>query len=83
MALLESRVVIGVPLDDYGVDTCIRMPAGVSVLTVGVGKAGLLNAAISACQIVAIENEQVARSLAAYISSKIKEPQFNVSLEEG
>ena len=77
-----SRVIIGVPLDDYGVDTCIRMPPGVSVLTAGVGKTGLLNAAISACQIVAIENEQVARSLAAYISSKTKKPQYNVSLED-
>ena len=76
-----SKVIIGVPLDDYGVDTCIRMPPGVSVLTAGVGKAGLLNAAIAACQIVAIKNEQVARSLAAYIDSKTKKPQFNVSLE--
>ena len=77
-----AKVIIGVPLDDYGVDTCIRMPPGVSVLTAGVGKAGLLNAAIAACQIVAIENEPVARALATYISSRTKKPQFNVSIED-
>lgn len=77
-----AKVVIGVPLDDYGVDTCIRMPPGVSVLTAGVGKTGLFNAAIAACQIVAIGNKGIARSLAAYIDAKTKKPQFDVSLDE-
>ena len=77
-----SKVIIGVPLDDYGVDTCIRMPPGVTVLTAGVGKSGLLNAAIAASQIVAIANKQVAEALAGYITSKTRKPQFNVSFQE-
>jgi phosphoribosylaminoimidazole carboxylase PurE protein len=76
-----QKVVIGVPLDDYGVDTCIRLPAGVPVLTPGIGKAGLRNAAIAACQIVATHSSDVAAQLAGYLADSARAPQFNVALD--
>lgn len=45
--------VIGVPLDEHGIDSCLYMPPGVPVLSCGVGKAGLKNAGIAATQIAA------------------------------
>jgi phosphoribosylamine--glycine ligase len=57
------RVIIGVPLDDYGVDSVIRLPAGVPVLTAGVGQAGLRNAAIAAWQAAALADPKIADSL--------------------
>ena len=74
-------VVIGVPLDDYGIESCIRMPGGVPVLTAGVGKAGLKNAAIAACQILAIGDRGVAARLQQYLVEKTRKPHFNVSLD--
>lgn len=64
------KVVIGVPLDEYGIDTCIRLPSGVPVLTAGVGKAGLRNAAISACQIAALNSPEIAEKLAAHLDAE-------------
>ena len=46
--------VIAVPLDEHGIDSCLYMPPGVPVLLAGVGKPGLKNAAIAACQILAL-----------------------------
>jgi phosphoribosylaminoimidazole carboxylase PurE protein len=75
------KVVIGVPLDDYGVDSCIRMPPGVPVLTAGVGKAGLRNAAIATCQILAISDPDLAARLNHYLGEQTRPPVFNVSLD--
>jgi phosphoribosylaminoimidazole carboxylase PurE protein len=74
------RVVIGVPLDDYGVDSCLRMPPGVPVLTGGVGKAGLKNAAIAACQILAIRDSDIAAKLQEYLAERTRKPEFNVPI---
>ena|ERR1043166_711657 len=74
------RVVIGVPLDDYGVDSCLRMPPGVPVLTAGVGKAGLKNAAIAVCQILAIRDSSIATKLQEYLAERTRTPEFNVPL---
>jgi len=76
------KVVIGVPLDDFGVDTCIRLPAGVPVLTTGVGEAGLYNAAIAACQIVALGDASVRDRLDRYLVGAERAPQFDVSLSD-
>jgi 5-(carboxyamino)imidazole ribonucleotide mutase len=76
------KVVIGVPLDDYGIESCIRMPPGVPVLTSGVGKAGLLNAAIAACQLLATSDSGVADRLEGYLADHARQPHLNVSLEE-
>jgi phosphoribosylaminoimidazole carboxylase PurE protein len=50
--------VIAVPLDADGLDSCIKMPPGVPVLTSGVGAVRLKNAAIAACQILALDPDQ-------------------------
>lgn len=75
------KLVIGVALDDYGVDSCLRMPPGVPVLTAGVGKTGLINAAIAACQILATSDSRVAAQLESYLTDHERQPHFNVSLE--
>lgn len=73
--------VIGVPLDEHGIDSCIYMPPGVPVLTAGVGKAGLKNAAIAAIQLLTIgpyDNLRV--SFQRYLSDSARHPQFSVQL---
>lgn len=74
--------VIGVPMDEHGIDSCIYMPPGVPVLTAGVGKTGLKQAAIAAAQILAIADARIATGLAAYLEKTKKSPQFNVNLTE-
>ena len=76
-----KSVVIGVPLDEHGIDSCLWMPPGVPVLTAGVGKAGLQNAAIAACQILSIGDSGVAGRLEKYLEETARKPQFNVSLD--
>jgi phosphoribosylaminoimidazole carboxylase PurE protein len=76
-----QKVVIGVPLDDYGLDSCLRMPPGVPVLTAGVGKAGLKNAAIAACQILAISDPGIAARLRQYLADRTRKAEYNVSLD--
>jgi 5-(carboxyamino)imidazole ribonucleotide mutase len=72
--------VIGVPLDEDGIDSCLYMPPGVPVLTAGVGNAGLKNAAIAACQIVATADPAVAEKLSAYLAGSAKAAEFNIEL---
>lgn len=76
------KVVIGVPLDDYGIDSCLRMPPGVPVLTAGVGKAGLYNAAIAACQILAANDPKVAAELDGYLADHARPVRLNISLDD-
>lgn len=70
--------VIGVPMDEHGIDSCVYMPPGVPVLTAGVGKVGLKNAALAAAQILAAGDAKVASALAAYVAKTAKPPQFDV-----
>jgi phosphoribosylaminoimidazole carboxylase PurE protein len=70
--------VIGVPMDAHGVDSCIHMPPGVPVLTAGVGKVGLKNAAIAAAQVLAVGDAAVAEKLRAHLARTAKAPQFDV-----
>ena len=78
-----AKPIIGVPLDEHGIDSCIYMPPGVPVLQSGVGKSGLKNAAIAACQVLAAGDHDVELSLLGYIAKNNKQPQFNVDLKEG
>ncbi len=71
--------VIGVPMDEHGIDSCVYMPPGVPVLTAGVGKVGLKNAAIAAAQILAVGDPGVAAKLRAHLERTAKAPQFDVS----
>lgn len=74
--------IVAVPLDEHGVDSCIYMPPGVPVLTAGVGKPGLKNAAVAAAQIIAVGDAKVATALKAHIASSTKKPQYDLSLTE-
>lgn len=77
-----SKPIIAVPLDDHGIDSCLRMPPGVPVLLTGVGKPGLKNAAIGACQILAIANDEIEQRLTTYLFSTTKPAELNINLEE-
>ncbi|HUC88148.1 MAG TPA: AIR carboxylase family protein [Candidatus Binatia bacterium] len=72
------RLVIGVPLDEHGVDSCLYMPPGVPVATAGVGKTGLKQAALIACQVLAINNPNRLSELQAYLVTVKKSAQFDI-----
>ncbi|MEX2043305.1 MAG: AIR carboxylase family protein [Patescibacteria group bacterium] len=72
--------VIAVPLDEHGIDSCLYMPPGVPVLTTGVGKPGLRNAAIAACQILSTGDGYLSTSLVNYLADNEKKPEFGVNL---
>lgn len=61
--------VIGVPLEGSplkGIDSLcstVQMPAGVPVATMGIGKSGAKNAAILACEILAITDKKIEKKL--------------------
>ncbi|MFN3135580.1 MAG: 5-(carboxyamino)imidazole ribonucleotide mutase [Candidatus Kryptonium sp.] len=61
--------VIGVPLpasELSGVDalySIVQMPPGIPVATVAIGKAGAINAAVLAVEILALQNEELKRKL--------------------
>lgn len=63
------RPVIGVPLDAGtlgGLDallSTVQMPGGVPVATVSIGKAGAVNAAILAAQILAVNDDDIGSAL--------------------
>jgi phosphoribosylaminoimidazole carboxylase PurE protein len=64
--------VIGVPIDNSplrGIDSLlstVQMPSGVPVATMAVGKAGAVNAAIYAAEIIATSNKAMAKKLVTF-----------------
>lgn len=72
--------VIGVPLDEDGIDSCNYMPPGVPVLMAGVGKAGLKNAALAAIQIEAMRSEPIAVWLRDYIGANTPQAEFDIDI---
>ncbi|MBU0683310.1 MAG: 5-(carboxyamino)imidazole ribonucleotide mutase [Candidatus Omnitrophica bacterium] len=63
--------VIGVPMQTKldGIDSLlstVQMPSGVPVATVAIGKAGAINAAILAAEIIALSNTAVAKKLTSH-----------------
>jgi phosphoribosylaminoimidazole carboxylase PurE protein len=63
--------VIGVPMESRleGLDSLlstVQMPSGVPVATVAIGKAGAVNAAILAVQIIGLENKSAAKKMEQY-----------------
>ena len=68
--------VIGVPMAAgqlQGVDallSTVQMPPGVPVATVGIGSAGAKNAVLLAVQILALNNEKLAKKLTQYKSKQ-------------
>lgn len=69
VAAETTRPVIGVPVDAsplLGFDallSTVQMPPGIPVATVAVGKAGAVNAAVLACQILALSDADLAKKL--------------------
>jgi phosphoribosylcarboxyaminoimidazole (NCAIR) mutase len=70
--------VLAVPLDEHGIDSCLYMPPGVPVFTMGVGSAALKNAAIGACQILSRDDAPLGDRLAAYLARAAKLADFHV-----
>ena len=69
--------VIGVPMDSQldGMDSLlstVQMPAGIPVATVAIGKAGAINAAILAAQILGVSSSSVAGKLDLHKKELIK-----------
>lgn len=71
-AALTSLPVFGVPIESgslKGLDSLlsmVQMPPGVPVGTLAIGRAGAINAALLAASVLALGDENVARSLDAY-----------------
>lgn len=69
VAAYTTLPVIGVPLASgelNGLDSLysiVQMPAGVPVATMGIGKAGVRNAAVLAAEILALSDEKIAARL--------------------
>ena len=80
VASLTTKPVIGVPMKGGMLDgldallSTVQMPGGMPVATVAVGKAGAVNAAMLAIQILAINNSELASKLLEDKKSK----EFNV-----
>ena len=69
--------VIGVPMESKldGLDSLlsiVQMPSGIPVATVAIGKAGAVNAAILAAQIIGISSQAVSKKLIAYKKELVK-----------
>jgi 5-(carboxyamino)imidazole ribonucleotide mutase len=69
VASLTTKPVIGVPMKGGAMDgldamlSTVQMPAGMPVATVALGKAGAMNSAYLAMQILAIEDEELRTKL--------------------
>ena len=81
--------VIGVPLEGSplkGIDalcSTVQMPAGVPVATMGIGKSGAKNAAILACEILALKDKKMEKrliSLKKEMVIKIKKKNKNLHI---
>ena len=71
--------VIGIPMPGWALDgmdsllSTVQMPKGVPVATVAIGKAGAINAAILAVQMLALSDAGLKRKLLAYKAKMRKE----------
>lgn len=71
--------VIGIPAKGWALDgmdsllSTVQMPKGVPVATVAIGKAGAINAAILAVQILAVSDAALRRKLVSYKKNMAKE----------
>jgi len=71
--------VLGVPMKGWATDgmdsllSTVQMPRGVPVLTLAIGKAGAVNAAIAALQILALSDESYAARLDEFRKKQTEE----------
>ncbi len=86
------RPVIGIPVDAgalRGMDallSTVQMPPGIPVATVAIGKAGARNAAVLACQILALADPDLAlrlRSLREAMTREVEEKDARIGGGEG
>ena len=89
VAAHSTLPVIGVPIDSSplkGWDALlatVQMPPGVPVATVSVGKAGAVNAAVLAAQILALSDDRIAATLRAYKVKLAEKVEVAASKVEG
>ena len=90
LAAHTTLPVIGVPVPSGFMDgldsllSTVQMPAGVPVATVAVGKAGVVNAAILAVQILALSRPDLARQLVVHkktLMDKVRTGNERIQLE--
>ena len=68
-AAMTPLPVLGVPIESKALDgmdsllSIVQMPGGVPVGTLAIGRAGAINAALLAAQILALNNEEIARAV--------------------
>jgi phosphoribosylaminoimidazole carboxylase PurE protein len=78
LASYTTIPVLGVPLDSSslkGIDallSIIQMPAGVTVATMAIGKAGAYNASLMAAEILSLEDDELAEKLTDFKSDLSK-----------
>jgi len=71
--------ILGVPMKGWATDgldsllSTVQMPRGVPVLTLAIGKAGAVNAAIAALQILALSDESLAKKLSDFRAKQTQE----------
>lgn len=71
--------VIGVPMKGWATDgmdsllSTVQMPRGIPVLTVAIGKAGAVNSAIAAVQMLALADKSYAKKLADFRKNQTEE----------
>lgn len=79
----EMKVpVLGVPLDEDGIDSCLYMPPGVPVATMGVGVAGLRNAGIFACQVLTQGVPSQQEAFHRHLALTVKKAEFDLDKNE-
>lgn len=80
----DEKVVIGVPLKSDILDgldalySMVRMPSGRPVAVCGIGKSGLYNAAILACQIIALSDPVVRGAFQKFCAAYKKPVEINI-----
>jgi len=85
VAATTTKPVIGVPMKGGAMDgmdamlSTVQMPSGMPVATVALGKAGAVNAAYLAIQIVALDNEELKAKLSEDRVSKSKKVELDSS----
>ena len=78
MAAQTVMPIIGVPMTGWALDgpdsllSTVQMPRGIPVATVAIGKAGAVNAALLAIQILAVADEQLTDKLLEHRQSQAK-----------
>lgn len=86
-ASMTALPVLGVPVESKalnGIDSLlsiVQMPAGVPVPTLAIGKAGAVNAALSAAAILALQDEAIGKRVEAFRQSQTQSV-LNMELPE-